>query len=100
MMMISSSPPGDLVDALPEIANSPHSLSLVTFDESKEWLQFNRIPNTKEILFLPSCFDYPRNCFGKGTSLFVDYFGQILATNHTALHNFIHKVRRTVSACQ
>lgn len=91
--MISSSPLLKLNEFLLEVQKSAHSLSILTFDDSKEWLQFNKIPNTNKVVFLPSCLTEPFNCYVKTCSLMLDLFTDILATNSSSFHHFTHKVR-------
>ncbi|CAL8073662.1 unnamed protein product [Orchesella dallaii] len=69
----------DVSNSVQRFGATNHSISILTFDTSSEWLQWYGIPNTKNVLGIPHCSN-PSNtsaCSLLSTSFITDYLVSI-----------------------
>ncbi|CAG7827611.1 unnamed protein product [Allacma fusca] len=80
VIFIGDTTPTDLSTTLEFVKQTDLSLSIVTFDSSKEWLRWNGIKQTKKLLYLPVCDEKQSPCSTITSSLLTDHLLEILSS--------------------
>lgn len=97
LVLIVSSPPTAtaVADALQVLRPTNIPVSILTFGDSREWLAFNTIHNTRKIIHLPHCYSLQEAiCHGRTSALITDHLLELvnLLKPRTEQQRFFHKV--------
>ena len=80
----------DVEESLEVIRGTGFSVSVVTFDQSKTWLLWNSLMQTRQVLYLPYCMEETSCDFGS-PSILTEHLLEILGDQPSP--RFFRKVR-------
>ncbi|ODN05089.1 Calcium-activated chloride channel regulator 1 [Orchesella cincta] len=78
LLFTSSQDVQGIPESVQKFGETPHSISILTFNTSTEWLQWYGISNTKNVIGIPHCYTPSRPCSLLTTSFITDYLVSIL----------------------